>query len=211
MATYGTVTITDGQPKQIYHTLNAVPTVIHIFSREHVEWEITVKTATYFVLNMLYPDPEATYTFDWAILTPAPEPDVSPDVDDGYCLPSDVRLLIASDLTDTQLTWIITRVDVDLDNLLDGAAMTDDLKRNCSMRLTAIVAAGYQKAETDVIGGPSSNQGGCIAEWQKYVDDKVAFAKGEVNGKRIVGKVVTHHHHYNSCSSVSDGYVWRLW
>jgi hypothetical protein len=147
-------------------------------------WEIQVY-ATYTVNSL---QSKETFTFQV-------EADAVPV---GYCIPSDVRLLIASDLTDAQLTALIATADTDLTDMLSGASMTPGLKRNCSMRLTAIVAAQFGKSVTDEIGGPSSSQGGSIAEWKAYVDEKVY---GEIQGKKRVGKVVVHQH-------CTGEYVW---
>jgi hypothetical protein len=101
-----------------------------------------------------------------------------------YCTPADVRLIIDTDLSDDELTSLIVFSDSDLDDLLQGASMTDTQKKKCSMRLCAIAVAGRQPVKEST-GDLSLDYSGQTAEWQAYVDRYVslALASGQKKGK----------------------------
>ena len=101
-----------------------------------------------------------------------------------YCVPSDVRTLIATEKQDLEVAGIIADADIDLDDRLNGAYMNDSVKRLCSMRLAAIVIAQSQRG---VYSDKPANDS--IGEWQAYVDEKVLAAQ-TLQGKRP--KVVTY-------------------
>lgn len=62
-----------------------------------------------------------------------------------YCTPTNVKQLIHTDKTNTEITQLIADADLDLDDRLNGAYMNDSIKRLCSMRLAAIVIAQSQR------------------------------------------------------------------
>jgi len=89
-----------------------------------------------------------------------------------YCVPADVKMLIHSELSDNEVSKLITDADIDLDNRLIGKTMSIEIKRLCSMRLAAVVIAQHQRG---IFGENKENKS--IAEWNQYVDDRVAEAK----------------------------------
>jgi hypothetical protein len=94
-----------------------------------------------------------------------------------YSQPSDVKKLINTDLTEAELAAVIVDADADLDDRLDGSSMTADNKRQCSMRLAAIMIAQQQR--TIFRSSGEYQQGGySIREWQRYVNNKVTKAQG---------------------------------
>jgi len=94
-----------------------------------------------------------------------------------YSMPSDVRKLINTDLADDQLAQIISDVDHDLDDRLKPAVMSVENKKQCSMRLAAIVVAQQQR--TIFRSDGTYQQGGySITEWQRYVNQKIRDAQG---------------------------------
>lgn len=101
-----------------------------------------------------------------------------------YCTPADVRLIIDTDMEDSEITSLIVFSDSDLDDLLQGATMSAVQKQKCSMRLCAIAAANRapRKESTSDLQLDYSGQ---IMQWQSYVDGAVALAKssGETEGK----------------------------
>jgi len=105
----------------------------------------------------------------------------------AYCLASDVRLIIDTDLTNDELTSLIVFSDSDLDDALQGASMTAVQKQKCSMRLCAIAAAN-RAPRKEGTGDLQLDYSGQIAEWKRYVDSAVALAKaaGATEGKIVV-------------------------
>lgn len=89
-----------------------------------------------------------------------------------YAQPSDVRLLIHTDKTDSEIAQLIADADLDLDDRLNGAAMDSTIKRFCSSRLAAIIIAQSQRG---VYSDKPANDS--TTEWQNYVDEKVEAAK----------------------------------
>lgn len=92
-----------------------------------------------------------------------------------YCTHADVRLIIDTDLEDSEITSLIVFSDSDLDDLLQGASMTDTQKQKCSMRLCAISIAQRQPVKEST-GDLTLDFSGQISGWQRYVDEKVALA-----------------------------------
>ena len=95
----------------------------------------------------------------------------------AYCLPSDVRLLIHTDLEDTEIEDLIREADVELDGMLGGASMSSDLKKYCSKRLTAIVIARRDPVQYS-LGGIRVDYGERIRDWNREVKRKVAKTTG---------------------------------
>lgn len=81
--------------------------------------------------------------------------------------------------------------DSDLDDMLEGASMTDTQKTKCSMRLAAIAAAN-RAPRKETTSDLSLDYSGQIEEWKQYVDDQVAKAKaeGETEGKVVSSSYV---------------------
>ena len=95
----------------------------------------------------------------------------------AYCTPAQVRLLIATDLSDENLTELITLADSDLDDKLSGQTMSDVQKTKCSMRLAAVMVAQRQPRK-ESIAGATLDWGSRITEWQRYVKQAVSRAVG---------------------------------
>lgn len=90
----------------------------------------------------------------------------------AYCTPAQVRLLIATDLSDENLTELITLADSDLDDKLAGQTMSDVQKTKCSMRLAAVMVA--QRAPVkESLSGASLDWGDRVKEWQNYVAEQI--------------------------------------
>lgn len=113
----------------------------------------------------------------------------------SYCKSSDVRLIVSTDLEDHEIDDLIPLADSDLDDLLQGASMTDIQKKNCSMRLTAIMIAN-RIPRKESIAGIVTDWTDQIATWQAYVDEKVGLAAA---GGAVQGKVVS-----SSYSTITD-------
>ena len=94
-----------------------------------------------------------------------------------YCLYQDVRLLVDTALEDEEIEDLIELADEDLDDLLDGASMTNKLKKACSMRLTACMIVENQPQSLKM-GGLSMNYGDRAKGWRKWVHLKAAKSVG---------------------------------
>lgn len=92
----------------------------------------------------------------------------------AYAKPSDVRLLIQTDLKDDELEDLIALADDELDQRLGGATMGTDQKKNCSMRLAAVTVAQRGPASYS-IGSVRVQQGDRVEKWERYV--KVAVKR----------------------------------
>lgn len=93
----------------------------------------------------------------------------------NFCVATDVRKLINTDLTDFQINEIIVDADADLTNQLNTATMTSSNQKFCSMRLAAITIAQQQRS---IFKGDGQLQqiADSIKEWQAFVDKRVGEA-----------------------------------
>lgn len=96
----------------------------------------------------------------------------------GYCKSADVRLVIQTALEDHEIDDLIELADTDLDEKLGGASLSDNLKKQCSMMLTAIMIA-ERTPQTYSIGSIRISQGPRIENWRKRVNRIVARAVGQ--------------------------------
>ena len=94
-----------------------------------------------------------------------------------YCLHQDVRLLVDTALEDEEIEDLIELADEELDGLLGGASMSNQMKKACSMRLTAIMIVENQP-ESIRMGGLSMKYVDCATRWRKWVNLKVAKSVG---------------------------------
>ena len=97
----------------------------------------------------------------------------------AYCLPSDVRLLIHTDLEDSEIEDLIREADAELDEMLGGASMSSDLKKYCSKRLAAITIARREPAQYS-LGNIRVDYGKRVAWWSSEVKRKVVRVTGSL-------------------------------
>lgn len=94
-----------------------------------------------------------------------------------YCDASDVKLIIATELESYDIEELIDMADRDLDKRLGGASLDTDLKKDCSMMLTAIKIA-ERTPQTYSIGSIRISQGARIENWRKSANKIIARAVG---------------------------------
>lgn len=94
-----------------------------------------------------------------------------------YCVAADVRLIIHTDLVDTDIEKLVVFSDEELDQKLGGASLSTDLKKNCSMMLTAMKIA-ERTPEAYSIGSVRMQHGKRAVNWRRSVNKIVARAVG---------------------------------
>ena len=71
---------------------------------------------------------------------------------------------------------MITIADAELDAMLGGSSMASNVKKGCSMRLTALMLA-QRDPEIRNLGGTNMVFQSRMTAWRKYVEDRVREAK----------------------------------
>ena len=94
----------------------------------------------------------------------------------AYSTATEVKYLINTSVADATITNMITIADAELDTLLDGSSMSDNSKKGCSMRLTALMLA-QRDPEIRRFGGTDFEMKQRLADWKAYVDEQVRMAK----------------------------------
>lgn len=95
----------------------------------------------------------------------------------AYCTAAEVKYLVHTGLDDTALGSLIDIVDVDLDDRLGSATLSDDLKKLCSMLLTAVLCAD-RDPESYALGEARIKYGNRIKNWEARVERIINKAKG---------------------------------
>lgn len=95
----------------------------------------------------------------------------------AYCTASDVRLLVHTSLSDSDIESLIALADAELDSMLGGASMSTTQKKNCSMRLTAVMIVASQPRR-EKVGDLVFEYADRVGEWRRYVRRQVARAVG---------------------------------
>ncbi len=88
------------------------------------------------------------------------------------CTAADVRLLVDTSLEDTQIDSLITLSETDLDDMLQGSTMTTELRRLCTILLTASLVA-EQTPKTKAVGELTIEYGNNPKTWRLRVAEKV--------------------------------------
>lgn len=97
----------------------------------------------------------------------------------AYCTATEVRYVVHTGLGDLALGNLIAIVDKDLDDRLEGYTLSADLKKICSMLLTAILVRRRDpKAYT--AGLAKIQYGDDLDDWQAWVDRVIRKAKGRL-------------------------------
>ena len=94
----------------------------------------------------------------------------------AYCKSSDVKILVETTLDDELIEELIEISDADLDSMLGGSSLGTQLKKRCSMMLTAAtIAEKYPRSYT--VGSARIDMGTKIRDWRSQVRDIVARVK----------------------------------
>lgn len=91
-----------------------------------------------------------------------------------YCSASDVRLIINTELTDTEITTIIETSDAYIDKLLGAQSGSDRLIKRLSMLLTA-KAIKTRHPKSFAIGDYSEAAGSEMEVWEDEIGEIVAL------------------------------------
>ena len=91
-----------------------------------------------------------------------------------YCTASDVRLIINTDLTDTEIASIIETSDAYIDKLLGAQSSEDKLIKRLSMILTA-KAIKTRQPQSYAVGEYSESAGNILQVWDAEIKEITAL------------------------------------
>jgi len=87
----------------------------------------------------------------------------------AYCTASDVRLVVETSLTDTQITSIIEMSDAEIDKRLGSQSSSDKLIKKLSMLLTAHTIKTRQPKSV-AIGEYREDAGNVLENWEQEIE-----------------------------------------
>ena len=98
----------------------------------------------------------------------------------AYSTATEVKYIINTSVADATITNMITIADAELDNMLNGSTMDSNVKKGCSMRLTALMLA-QRDPEIRRFGGTDFEMKQRLTDWKTYVDEQVRMAKSYID------------------------------
>ena len=87
----------------------------------------------------------------------------------AYCTASDVRLIVETSLTDTEIASVIEMSDAEIDSRLGSQDSSDKLIKKLSMLLTAHTIKTRQP-KSQAIGEYREDAGSVLEVWEKEIE-----------------------------------------
>jgi hypothetical protein len=87
----------------------------------------------------------------------------------AYCTASDVRLIVETSLTDTEISGIIEMSDAEIDSRLGSQSASDKLIKKLSVLLTAH-AIKTRQPKIEVIGEYREDAGSVLEVWEREIE-----------------------------------------
>ena len=101
-----------------------------------------------------------------------------------YAHPSDVRLLVNTQKTETDLEKLIARASARVDNLLGAQTAGDELVKDLVSLMVAVRIRQVDPSSYSISGGYSETARDPTAEWKKEIENiitEISEAASEVN------------------------------
>jgi hypothetical protein len=95
----------------------------------------------------------------------------------AYCTASDVRLIVETSLTDTEISGVIEMSDAEIDSRLGSQDSSDKLIKKLSMLLTAH-AIKTRQPMSQVIGEYREDAGNVLEVWEREIERIYRLYKG---------------------------------
>ena len=87
----------------------------------------------------------------------------------AYCTASDVRLVVETSLTDTEISGVIEMSDAEIDSRLGSQSVSDKLIKKLSMLLTAH-SIKTRQSESVAIGEYREDAGNVLEVWEREIE-----------------------------------------
>ena len=87
----------------------------------------------------------------------------------AYCTASDVRLIVETSLTDTEISGVIEMSDAEIDSRIGSQSASDKLIKKLSMLLTAH-AIKTRQPKIEVIGEYREDSGNVLEVWEREIE-----------------------------------------
>ena len=95
----------------------------------------------------------------------------------AYCTASDVRLIVETSLTDTEISGVIEMSDAEIDSRLGSQDSSDKLIKKLSMLLTAH-AIKTRQPKSQIIGEYREDAGNVLEVWEREIERIYRLYKG---------------------------------
>ena len=95
----------------------------------------------------------------------------------AYCTVADVRLVVETSLTDTEISGIIEMSDAEIDSRLGSQSVSDNLIEKLSVLLTAH-AIKTRQPKVEVIGEYREDSGNVLEVWEREIERIYRLYKG---------------------------------
>jgi len=115
----------------------------------------------------------------------------------AYCTASDVRLVVETSLTDTQISSIIEMSDAEIDGRLGSQDSSDKLVKKLSVLLTAHTVKTRQPASV-AVGEYREDAGDVLGAWEQKIE-------GLYRLKKVPGIRGSGHRHIDESKRYPEG------
>ena len=95
----------------------------------------------------------------------------------AYCTASDIRLIVSTSLTDTEISGIIAMSDAEIDNRIGSKDTSDELVKKLSVLLTAHIIKTRQPRSL-AIGEYKEDSGNVLEVWEREIERIYRLYKG---------------------------------